>query len=220
MPDKIKVVLADDHAVLRSGLRALLNAEADIEVIGEAGNGEEAVRLTLQLTPDVLVLDLNMPGLGGLDAMKGIKSADSNTKILVLTMYSEERYLFQVLQMGGAGYVLKSSADIDLLEAIRIVQGGGVYLYPAATKLLLRGYLTRRDDDEKTSSLSDREEEVLRLTAEGYTSLEIGEKLVISAKTVDTYRSRIMEKLGFHHRSELVRYALKHGLLEPGFEEK
>jgi two-component system response regulator NreC len=167
----------------------------------------------------VLVLDLNMPGMGGLAALRKIKSSGSTTKVLVLTMYNEERYLFQVLQQGGAGYVLKSSADTDLLEAIRTVQAGEVYLYPAATKLLLRGYLTRRDDEEKTASLSDREEEVLRLTAEGYTSLEIGEQLIISPKTVDTYRSRIMEKLGLRHRSELVRYALKHGLLEPTFEE-
>ncbi|NWJ46334.1 MAG: response regulator transcription factor [Chloroflexi bacterium] len=219
MPDKIRVLLADDHAVLRSGLRALLNAEPDIEVIGEAGNGEEAVKLTYELKPDVLVLDLNMPGLGGLGALKKIRGTNSPSKVLVLTMYSEERYLYQVLQQGGSGYVLKSSADTDLLEAIRTVQTGNVYLYPAATKLLLRGYLSRRDEEEKTAVLSDREEEVLRLTAEGYTSQEIGEKLVISSKTVDTYRSRIMEKLGLHHRSELVRYALKHGLLEPSFEE-
>jgi two-component system response regulator NreC len=219
MPNKISILLADDHAVLRSGLRALLNAEPDIEVIGEAGNGEEALRLTQELHPDVLVLDLNMPGLGGLGVLKKIKQVDPTAKVLILTMYSEERYLYQVLQLGGAGYVLKSSADTDLLEAIRTVQSGNVYLYPAATKLLLRGSLSRRDEEEKSASLSDREEEVLRLTAEGYTSQEIGEKLVISSKTVDTYRSRIMEKLGLHHRSELVRYALKHGLLEPGFEE-
>ncbi|MEI7555755.1 response regulator transcription factor [Candidatus Chlorohelix sp.] len=219
MSEKIRVLLADDHAVLRSGLRALLNAEADIEVIGEAGNGEEAVKFTHELNPEVLVLDLNMPGLGGLGALKKIRGTNSTTKILVLTMYSEERYLYQVLQQGGSGYVLKSSADTDLLEAIRTVQAGNVYLYPAATKLLLRGYLNRRDEEEKTATLSEREEEVLRLTAEGYTSQEIGEKLVISSKTVDTYRSRIMEKLGFHHRSELVRYALKHGMLEPSFEK-
>ena len=219
MSGKIRVLLADDHAVLRSGLRALLNAEPDIEVIGEAGNGEEAVKFTQELNPEVLVLDLNMPGLGGLGALKIIRETNSTTKVLVLTMYSEERYLYQVLQHGGSGYVLKSSADTDLLEAIRTVHAGNVYLYPAATKLLLRGYLSRRDDEERTAPLSEREEEVLRLTAEGYTSQEIGEKLVISSKTVDTYRSRIMEKLGLHHRSELVRYALKHGLLEPGFQE-
>lgn len=214
---KISVILADDHKMLRAGLRSLLNAEPDIEVIGEAGNGEDAVNLTLELKPDVLVLDLNMPGTGGLAALQKLKQLGVETKVLILTMYNEERYLFQVLQHGGAGYVLKSSADTDLLDAIRAVQQGEAYLYPGATKLLLRGYLTRRDDTER-AVLSDREEEVLRLTAEGFTSQEIGEKLRISAKTVDTYRSRMMEKLGLRHRSELVRYALKHGLLEPGFE--
>jgi DNA-binding NarL/FixJ family response regulator len=215
---KIKVILADDHTMLRAGLRALLNAEPDIEVIGEAGNGEEAIELTQSLKPDVLVLDLNMPGGGGLSALKKLKQLGVNTKVLVLTMYNEERYLFQVLQHGGAGYVLKTSADTDLLDAIRTVQQGDAYLYPGATKLLLRGYLSRRDDEER-AALSDREEEVLRLTAEGFTSQEIGEKLGISAKTVDTYRSRLMEKLGLRHRSELVRYALKHGILEPTFED-
>ncbi len=216
MGDKIRVLLADDHAVLRAGLRALLNAESDIIVIGEAGDGEEAIKLTLELKPDVLVLDLNMPSSGGLAALKKLRRMGSDARVLVLTMHAEERYLFQVLQEGGNGYVLKSSADTDLLEAIRAVRSGEVYLHPAAQKTLLKGYLTTRgrQAEETHPTLSEREEEVLRLTAEGYTSQEIGEKLIISAKTVDTYRSRIMEKLGFKHRSELVHYALRHGLLE------
>ncbi len=215
MSNKIEVLLADDHAVLRAGLKALLNAEPDIRVTGEAANGEEAVRLAQALAPDVLVLDLNMPGIGGLAALKKLRSSGYQGRILVLTMHPEERYLFQVLQEGGNGYVLKSSADTDLLEAIRAVRSGEVYLHPAATKALLRGYLNNRSRREgEEVALSDREEEVLRLSAEGYTSQEIGEKLIISPKTVDTYRGRLMEKLGLKHRSELVRYALKHGLLE------
>ena len=215
---KIRVLLADDHTVLRAGLKALLNSEADIEVVGEAGDGLMAVSLTQKLNPDVLVLDLTMPQMGGLEAMSRLREAGSPTHILVLTMHDEERYLYKVLQQGGSGYVLKSSADTDLLEAIRAVYRDEVFLYPSAARLL-SGFLAEKikdsdSDGKRRADLSEREAEVLKLTAEGYTSAEISEKLSISPKTVDTYRSRVMEKLGLAHRSDLVRYALKHGLLQ------
>ncbi|MEE8347040.1 MAG: response regulator transcription factor [Dehalococcoidia bacterium] len=214
---KIRVVLADDHAVLRSGLRALLNLEPDMEVVGEAANGREAIELAQSLTPDVIVMDISMPEVDGLAAARGIHEMDLPCQIVILTVHAEEDYLFQTLQMGASGYVLKSSADRELMDAIRAAHRGEVFLYPSAVKKVLgeylkgaRGEAVKRDYEALTS----REKEVLKLTAEGFTNQEIAEKLVISPKTVDTYRQRIMEKLNLHHRSELVRYALKTGLLK------
>jgi len=214
MAEKIRIVVADDHAVLRAGLRALLNAEPDMEVVGEAANGREAVERAEQLRPDVIVMDLSMPLMGGLDATKQIKEKGLPTRVLVLTVHAEQQYLLPVLQAGGAGYVLKQAADTELIQAIRTVHRGEAFLYPAAANLLIEDYRRRvtRGEDE-FDGLSEREREVLKLTAAGFSSQEIADKLIISAKTVDTYRQRIMDKLDIHHRSELIRYALRKGLL-------
>jgi two-component system response regulator NreC len=214
VPEPIRVVLADDHAVLRAGLRALLELEEDLVVVGEAGDGEEAVEQIRILKPDVIVMDLSMPGTGGLDATRRVSALDVPTKVLVLTVHAEEEYLFPVLDAGGSGYVTKGSADRDLVHAIRAVARGEVFLYPHATKLLLQRYGQHSAARDPVQALTAREREVLSLTAEGFSSREIGERLCLSSKTVDTYRARIMEKLRLCHRSELVRFALRTGLLK------
>ncbi len=215
---RIKVLLADDHPVLRIGLRTLIENEPDMEVVGEAKDGEEAVQLAEHLCPDVVIMDISMPRCNGLEATRRIRKLDkcNSIQVLVLTVHAQERYLFPVLQAGGAGYMLKSSADTELVDAIRVVAKGGAFLYPSATRILLEDYLRRARLGEEQDSyelLSDRERDVLRLTAEGYTGAEIADRLSLSVKTVETYRSRIMEKLRLQSRSDLVRYALRKGLL-------
>ena len=214
---KIRILLVDDHKVLRSGLRALLNLEDDLQVVGEASNGIEAVKLAETLRPDVIVMDISMPEMDGLKAAEEIHNAGLSSKIVMLTVHADEDYLFQTLKAGASGYVHKSSADRELIDAIRTANRGDVFLYPSAIRKLLGEYLRggARQTDEK-EPLTNREREVLKATAEGYTNNEIAEQLVISPKTVDTYRQRIMEKLNLHHRSELIRYALKRGYLVPG----
>jgi two-component system, NarL family, response regulator NreC len=223
MPETpIRILLVDDHAVLRAGLRALLDAEEGMEVVGEAGTGEQGVDMAERLKPDVVVMDLSMPGIGGLEATRRIAAMNAEaaprtgTRVLVLTMHGEEEHLLPVLEAGGSGYVNKRGADEELIEAIRTVARGDVFLYPNAAKLLLQGFRGKstRGEEDPLEKLTERELEVLGYTAEGYSSAEIGKKLFISPKTVDTYRSRIMEKLGLHHRSELVRFALQQGLLK------
>jgi DNA-binding NarL/FixJ family response regulator len=215
-PEPIRILLVDDHAVLRAGLRALLEAEPGLVVVGEAGTGEEGLEMTARLTPDVVVMDLSMPGMGGLEATRRIAAAEHAARVLVLTMHGEEEHLLPVLEAGGSGYVHKRGADEELIEAIRTVARGDVFLYPNAAKLLLQGFKGKagREEADPLGRLTEREREVLGYTAEGYSSAEIGKKLFISPKTVDTYRARIMEKLGLHHRSELVRFALRQGLLK------
>lgn len=210
----IRVLLADDHAIFRAGLKALLDAEMGIEVVGEAANGDEAIELVRELQPDIVVMDLSMPGSGGLEATRRIVTLQLPTKVLVLTMHAEQEYLVPVLEAGASGYLTKTTADRKLIDAIRVVARGEVYLPPSATTLLLKEYRASGESPEALHQLSTREQEVLALTAEGFSSKEIGEKLFISPKTVDTYRARIMEKLGLNHRSQLVRFALRAGLLK------
>jgi DNA-binding NarL/FixJ family response regulator len=215
MVEKIKILLVDDHALFRAGIKALIELEERMEVIGEASTGDEAVDRVRELKPDVVVMDLAMPGSNGLEATRRISALELDTSVLVLTVHAEEEYLVPVVEAGASGYLTKTSADTDLLEAIRVVARGQVFLPPKAATLLLRRYKdTEGDDSAGLNDLSSREQEVLALTAEGFSSREIGLKLFISPKTVDTYRSRIMDKLGLTHRSELVRFALKVGLLK------
>lgn len=212
---RIRVLLADDHGIVRAGLRALLEAQPDIEVVAEAEDGPQAILAARELEPTVVVADLSMPG-GGLDAIREITALKLKSRVLVLTVHAEERYLLPVLEAGGSGYVRKSSAHTDLLDAIRTVARGEVFLDPAATKTLLRGYLGRVKTGEELDLgevLSEREREVVKLTAEGYTAQQAADILSLSPKTVETYRHRAMQKLGLANRAELVHYALRAGLL-------
>lgn len=214
--NKIRVLLVDDHMVVRIGLKALLEQEADIDVVGEAGDGVEGLAQAIALSPDVVVMDISMPRMDGLEATRRIRRDCPTCQVLILTVHAQERYLFPVLKAGAAGYVLKSTVDTELLDAIRTVAHGGAFLYPSATRMLLEDYVSnlhRQAEADAFDSLSEREREVLKLLALGYTAAQIAEKLVLSAKTVETYRGRIMEKLGLGNRADLVHYALARGLL-------
>ncbi len=216
----IRIFLADDHTVLRAGLKALLNAEADMQVVGEAEDGDACVRQVVGLRPDVVLMDINMPRCNGLEALAKVRQLLPESRVLILTMHDDPEYLRQVLASGGAGYVLKQAASDELLSAIRAVHGGGVYLHPRHAKVLLEDTLHRpaqtessAPTDSRISTLSEREEEVFRLVALGHRNGEIAEMLHLSVKTVETYKSRMMEKLGLRSRAALVRYALELGIL-------
>ena len=217
-PTPIRLLIVDDHAVLRSGLRVLLNAQPDMEVVGEASDGAEAVAEALRLRPTVVLMDVAMSGESGLDATARIKQAAPEVKVLVLSMYDDESYLRRALEAGASGYALKRAADTDLLSAIRAVARDEVYLHPALTRVLV-GDLLKRDprtpppSRPDTPHLSERELEVLRLVALGHTNQEIADSLYLSVKTVESYKGRLMEKLGLRGRASLVRYAVEAGLL-------
>ena len=215
--DFIRVILADDHAVVRAGLKAVLGAAPDIEVVGEARDGREAVALAERVRPDVIVMDLTRGETDGTTATREIVAKGLPTRVLVLTMHAEEDYLIPVLEAGAAGYLVKSAADRELVDAVRAVARGDVYMRPSAARVLARN-LTKKDplaaERERYERLTERERDVLRLTAQGYSAPEIGERLFISPKTVDTYKQRIQEKLGLAHRPDYVQFALKLDLLK------
>lgn len=214
--DLIRVVLADDHTVVRTGLKAVLGTAKDIDVVGEAKDGREALALVERYKPDVIVMDLGMSDMDGLAATLEIVAKEYPTRVLVLTMHEEEEYLIPVLKAGAAGYLVKSAADRELIDAIRAIAHGDVYVRGSAARVLAKG-LTKKDphqvDRERFEKLTERERDVLRLTAQGYSAPEIGDRLFISPKTVDTYKQRIHEKVGLAHRAEYVQFALRLGLL-------
>ncbi len=231
----IRVLLADDHDILRQGLQLLLETQQDIEVVGEARTGREAIELTLRLTPDVAIVDITMPDLDGLEVCQRIRSQQQSTQVLILTMHESEEYFLQALHRGAAGYLVKKAAPTDLIVAVRSVAHGEAYLYPGLAKALVRAYLapgensnsfvtndTSQQHISKSAKLAQtlrvltpREMEVLKLVAEGYTNQEIADQLVLSIKTVQAHRANVMEKLELHDVTHLVRFAIRHGLISP-----
>lgn len=213
-PGRIRILLADDHTVLRAGLRALLSAQPDLEVVGEASDGAEAVRLSRTLAPDVVVMDIGMPGTGGMDATARIRRDFPTVRVLVLSMHDDQGYLRQALKAGASGYVLKRAADTTLLAAIRAAARDEVYLDPSMARGLVEEVVRPGGAGRKPAPLSDREQDVLRLLARGHTNQQVADRLCIGIKTVETYKARLMEKLGLKGRAELVRYAIQHGFLK------
>lgn len=215
MANKIRLLIADDHTIVRSGVRLLLQTETDFEVVGEALDGEQAITLAESLHPDVILMDIAMPAISGMEATRRIKARFPEIHILALTMHRSDEYFFEMLKAGASGYILKTAETSELLTAIRTVARGEAFLYPAMAQRLLQDYLARLDDPEAAgqSSLTSREKEILRLLVEGYSNKEIAEKLVISPSTVHSHRTNLMAKLNLHSRHELIQYARKRGLL-------
>ncbi|WP_329391385.1 response regulator transcription factor [Streptomyces sp. NBC_01716] len=216
-PVRTRILLADDHALVRRGVRLILDAEPDLTVVAEAGDGAEAIEMAREHRPDLAILDIAMPRLTGLQAARELSRLLPGTRILILTMYDNEQYFFEALKSGASGYVLKSVADRDLLEACRAAMRDEPFLYPGAVTALIRNYLdrVRRGENIPENAVTVREEEILKLVAEGHSSKEIADLLVISAKTVERHRANLLQKLGLKDRVELTRYAIRAGLIEP-----
>ncbi|MCI0774781.1 MAG: response regulator transcription factor [Chloroflexi bacterium] len=213
----VRVLIVDDHDIVRAGIRMLLDAQPDMAVIGEASDGKEAIEMAGSMKPDVVLMDISMPGTTGIEATRAIKKANSRIEIVGLTMHAEDRYFFQLLQAGASGYVVKGAAPRELLEAVRAASRGEAYIHPSLQRKLIGDYVSRTEGSDQASMLADltgRELEVLRLIVDGLTSREIAESLVISPNTVERHRQNIMSKLGLHNRAELVRYAISKGLVE------
>ena len=217
MGTQIKILLIDDHAVVRSGLMMLINAQKDMKVIGEAADGNEGIAKSLELKPDVVLMDLSMPhGRDGFSTTSELKKTAPKVNILILTMHDDDEYLFRSLKAGASGYILKSAPSEDLLKAVRTVYKGEAYLYSSATKRLIEGYLSfaEKGEEDSIELLSPREREILSYVALGYSNKDIAERLIISVKTVENHKAKIMEKLQFTSRPELVKYAMKKGLID------
>ena len=217
MKGKIRVVVVDDHTLIRQGIIGLLTGQPDIEVVGQAANGSEAIGLVMNAEPDVVLMDIAMPGVSGLDAAREIKDRRESVAILILTMHDREDYLFQALRAGAAGYILKGADVQELLAAVRGMPHGGIYLYPAARQRLVAEYLRRAAQGEHETAydgLTNRERQVLALIAQGMTSPEIAKELFLSPHTVQTHRDRIMTKLDLHSKAGLIRYAIAKGLID------
>lgn len=216
MPGKIRVLLVDDHTILRDGIRLLLSSQEDIEVVGEAGDGEEAVAKARELKPDVILMDISLPKVNGIEATRLIKAERPESKILILTMHEDEEYVFPLLAAGASGYILKKTASSELISALRAVAEGNAFLHPAIAKTVLEKYRQGQPASAGggPDGLTEREVEVLRLIAQGLSNREIADRLFISIKTVQAHRSNIMEKLNLHDRVELAKYALRKGLIK------
>jgi DNA-binding NarL/FixJ family response regulator len=216
-PLKARILLADDHAVVRHGLRLVLDAEPDLEVVAEAGDGAEAINTALRQDVDLAILDISMPRMTGLHAARELSRRRPGLRILMLSMHENEQYLYEALKAGASGYVVKTVADRDLVEACRAAMRGEPFLYPGAMSVLVRDYLhrVRNDQPVREDPLTPREAEVVKLIGEGHSSKEIAQTLVISEKTVERHRANILEKLGLRDRVDLTRYAIRRGLVEP-----
>lgn len=223
MVNKIKVLLADDHALIRSGLIRLLGEDGGIEVVGQAEDGREAVQKATELKPDIVLMDISMPVMDGMEATRQIRKRNRDVKVLVLTVHENDEYLFKAFQAGAVGYMLKKAADSDLVSAIQTVARGDYFLYSSITRSVVENFLLKPyahgDDDTARDSLTEREQEILKMVAEGYTCREIAEFLFISVKTVESHKAKIMDKLDLHKRPELVRYAIRKKILHVGLEE-
>jgi len=214
MSDQIRVLIVDDHTIVRSGLRLLLEAEPGIDVVGEALDGREALELAETYLPDLILMDIAMPGMDGLEATRQIKARWPDIQVLVLTMHRSDEYFFEMLKAGASGYILKGAETSDLINAVRVVGRGEVFLYPIMAQKIVKDYLDYVKWGESSgSSLSPREKEILRLLGDGYTTNEIAEKLVVSPSTVHSHRSNLMTKLGLNSRRELIQYARQRGLI-------